>query len=328
MLFALGVQEKVSGADGVGRDLFHFGEQGVVEVVVAGFVVGVEVLLEVSVGEFVAFLEFAVGFVVFLDGVVGEVDLRVTVVLCRELVRGGTQVTLLIPVPLEIPIHTGNQKIVPDIELPPIIQQRLLNILLQYKSPITPIPILLPPPEPQLNIIQTRTHTDPRPSIRKLPRLRNPNIPHTLIPLLLLLKPIIYLQKPLILRVLHPLGGDMEGDRENSEYVFFFELVVFSHGIEEGLFVADEGVGEEMVGDDEGVGRVDFGGAFVLEEPGTFDVGFVLEGELGFVVFLEVDFPEEELGGVEDFGVGVFGLGEERFLVLGRGDWGELSAAG
>lgn len=172
----------------------------------------------------------------------------------------------------------------PNIKLPLLIQKRPLQILLHNKRPILPIHIPLPAPQPQLNIIQTRTHRYARPPIRKLARLHNPYILDRFTFVFGLLDLCVVFEEFGVLWIVDAFA-DVESQREIVEDVLVVELVVFAHRVEQGFFVADEEVGVEVVVDAQGVRGLDFYGVFGAEQGGPLGVYAVVEAVLEFLVF-------------------------------------------
>lgn len=71
-----------------------------------------------------------------LDSVVSQVDHAVRQVLKSELSATGPQVPVSIEVALHVAIDRGHEGIEPDIKLPLVDQQRVMNVLLNNTSPL------------------------------------------------------------------------------------------------------------------------------------------------------------------------------------------------
>lgn len=115
--------------------------------------IGLQVLLELLVGQLVALLELAVVGPVFLDCVIGQMHIQVLGVFSSELAGGGPNVSFFVPVALEVPINAGYQHVVPNIELPFEIEQGPLYVFLDDECPELAITVFLPPFNPDQNII-------------------------------------------------------------------------------------------------------------------------------------------------------------------------------
>lgn len=93
-----------------------------------------EVLIKVRVGDLVTVLEFPVVISLFLDGIIGEMDVLVVKVLEVKLFACGSQVSILVPVGLCNPICSCHKHEAADIELSLVEQERLLEVLLDYQT--------------------------------------------------------------------------------------------------------------------------------------------------------------------------------------------------
>jgi hypothetical protein len=68
----------------------------------------IKVVLEVLIGDLIAFFVFAVEFTFFLDGVVGEVDHQIEGVFKCERGRGGTEIAFIVPISFDFAIEARN----------------------------------------------------------------------------------------------------------------------------------------------------------------------------------------------------------------------------
>lgn len=63
-----------------------------------------DILVEISIGEFIIIFEFAVVFAPLLDGVISEVDKAILKILEVEVLAGCADVSLLVPIALDYAI--------------------------------------------------------------------------------------------------------------------------------------------------------------------------------------------------------------------------------
>ena len=101
-----------------------------------------------------------------------------------KLVRCCPNVALLIPVPPHNPKHVGDQHVVPDVELSVVVQHWTIDVQLNNVSLVGSVLMLLLLVQHIVNLIELVNYCNPVPSIRKFPRLHDPNVPQ-LLPLLL-----------------------------------------------------------------------------------------------------------------------------------------------
>lgn len=125
----------IAALDSVGGDASHSRQYHLLEVEPARAMKRVQILLKVSVAEFVAFLIAAVLRTVLLHCIVGQVHQVVTAVLDGVFEACGPDVALRIPVAFELAVDARHEHVVPDIELPPVIKERPLQILLHDEGP-------------------------------------------------------------------------------------------------------------------------------------------------------------------------------------------------
>lgn len=204
------IEDGVGGAKGLGGKVLHAGEYGVVEAGLAG-VVGLEVLVELSIGEFVGLFVLAVVGCVLLDGVVGEVDEGVLGCTRGELSGGGAHVPLLVPVPLHPSIHAAHQHVVAQVELPPVVEQWVLDVLLEDEGAQLAVPVPLPSLQPHLDVVQSVAHSYPRPPVSVLPRLHDPDVAQVLLGLTFLLDAFVVGEEAEVLWVISAFV-DVEGE--------------------------------------------------------------------------------------------------------------------
>ncbi len=165
---------------------------------------------------------------------------RLSDILYVELVRGSADVSFPKPVGPHCSMETRNKHIMPNIKLPILVEQRLLDIFLHNIRLLSPIEMFLLLLEYVIQLIDFIYHRDPLPSIRQLSRFNNPNIPCCLfIRCFFLHNSLEFFGEELILGVSYP-GLDVVGERDYIEHVLLLEVVVLLQIVEHGLFVADE----------------------------------------------------------------------------------------
>lgn len=98
-----------------------------------------QISLQIVECQFVAWLEFAVLLTSFLDCVVGKMYILIVYLVETPHKTGCPHIPLLIPIPLNLTITNRNHHKDPNIKLPPIIQQRIRNILLYNKRRLFPL---------------------------------------------------------------------------------------------------------------------------------------------------------------------------------------------
>ena len=255
VLQAAGVQLQEGGLNRVGGDGPHLGVDVFGEAAAALAVLLVEVALELVVGELVTLLVLAVEGAVLLDGVVGEVDELIADVVEVEVVGGGADVALAEPVGAHEAVQAGDQHVVADVELPPLVQQRVLDVLLDDVGLVVAVLVLLLLLEDVVQLVDLLNHHDAVAAVRQLPRLHDPDVLQPPPPLLLL-RPLLLvllaldllelLGEPHVFGVVHSFL-DVEGERDDLEDVLLAQLVVALEVVVEGLLVADEVVELQVV---------------------------------------------------------------------------------
>ena len=94
--------------------------------------------MELNIRNLIRRLILAVMWSLLLHSIVGQVDLSLKIVNI-ELVGGSANVSFLKPVCFEDSINLADHHVVPDVELPPLIEERPINIELHYERLFTPI---------------------------------------------------------------------------------------------------------------------------------------------------------------------------------------------
>lgn len=100
------------------------------EVVFILAVLAVEVLLELLVAHLITLLEPTVVLTVLLHSVVGEVHRRIQPAQV-VLVAGRTDIALFVPISFQPTVHAADHHVMPNIELPLVVEKRLADVLLQ-----------------------------------------------------------------------------------------------------------------------------------------------------------------------------------------------------
>jgi hypothetical protein len=140
-----------------------------------------------------------------------------------------------------------------NVELPSVVQQRLLNVLLNNESSEFPIIVFLFASESHINVIQTVSDSDSVASVGVFSGFDYPNVPYS-VSVLTLLNLIEVLFESFEF-VVFDSSRNVESDGKDGERVNVFEREVPPHVVKEGLFVANEEVALQVVMDFE-FGRV------------------------------------------------------------------------
>jgi hypothetical protein len=123
-----------------------------------------DVGIDLVIAQFVPLFVLAVVREVLLDGVIGEVN-RLAPSSWLVLKRSGPDVSVCEPVPLAASVDAGDHDVMPNIELPLLVEQRHIDIGLNDEGLGAPIAPLLPAPDDVLYILQVRTDLDPVASV-------------------------------------------------------------------------------------------------------------------------------------------------------------------
>ena len=152
----------------------------------------------------------------------------------------GSNIALVVPIPLHSPIRTTDHHIVPYIKLSPLVKQWFFYIFLQYISLQSSITMFLLFPQNCLNLINIQAHYYPITSIGVLPwfyypcivlmnaiavlpnRFTNRIVSLTELQVLVVLKTLLY----------------MEGQRQVVKYIFAYFRVVLTHCCKQGFLVS------------------------------------------------------------------------------------------
>jgi hypothetical protein len=93
-------------------------------------VVLVQIFLKLKVRKLVSFLMFSIKSTIFLNGIVGQMDQLIAHIVKVEGIGRCSDVALAVPVSSHLPMKSCYDHVMPDIELPPFVKQRVLYILL------------------------------------------------------------------------------------------------------------------------------------------------------------------------------------------------------
>lgn len=210
----------------------------------------VQVPLQLSIRQLIPGFVPTVQCGMLLHGIIGQVDLPLEVVHV-ELVGGRSDVPLGIPVAPHDPEHVGDQHIVPNIELPPVVQQRPVQIQLHNVSFGSAVSMLLLLTENFVELVYFIDYCDTVASVAQLARLNDPYITEGFsgFPLLycfLLLLDMgsslfVVVDEALVLGTLQAVS-DVECQRQVVEHILLSQLVVLLEVVEHGFFVAQEKV--------------------------------------------------------------------------------------
>ncbi len=161
---------------------------------------------------------------------------------------GGSDVAFLVPVALDAAVDACHQHVVANVELSLLVQQWLLNVLLQYVRAETAVAVLLFRFQPDLDLIQRRTHGNPPASVGHLSRFDNPDILQidSLVLHPLFIQHIVPIQKLPKLSILQP-STNMIRQRNILKRVLAIQLVVLAHPIKQRLLITNVVVALEMV---------------------------------------------------------------------------------
>ena len=134
---------------------------------------GSQVFIELIIGNFVAFFILPILLAMFLDCVVGEVDIRV-VVFIRVLEGSSSNVSIFIEVSLN-PSQCGtDHNEMPNIELPALIQKRFLYVFLDDIAEGFPICVAFLILDDGFNFVQILADSDTRTTITHFSWLHDP----------------------------------------------------------------------------------------------------------------------------------------------------------
>lgn len=143
MLGVVGIQLQIGGFDSIKSDWLHLGVDHLWKIEFPLAVCRVHISLELIIGYLVSFLVFTVAIAVFLDGVICQVDYWLAYVLDVELVWWGADVALAEPICSHCSMQARDEHIMSNIEFPVFVEQRFLNIFLNYICFLRSIEMLL-----------------------------------------------------------------------------------------------------------------------------------------------------------------------------------------
>ena len=123
----MGVDPHIAGLNCIEPQLFHDRVSLFLEIKFAFYV---KVFLKIREAEFIGIFEFAVAFRLFLNGVVGEVDELVVELFERELLAGGADVAVLVPIGLDVALDAGEKHEHADVELAFVVEKGVLDVFL------------------------------------------------------------------------------------------------------------------------------------------------------------------------------------------------------
>lgn len=159
-----------------------------------------------------------------------------------EEMRRGSNISLLVPVGLDLAIVAGDQHEGADIKLSIVVEKGIGDVELEDES-LGPPPVAAPVAfhYSLFYVIDFLRTCDPVASIRKLPRLHDPAVRK---PFLLPIRKVLLELLELVVR--HP-RCDVESQRQNIPNVAPSQLIVLAHAVEQSLFVPQQPVGRNVV---------------------------------------------------------------------------------
>ena len=110
-----------------------------------------------------------------MNCVIGEMHISVGAVLETKLAAAGPEVALSVPVALQVAIDGAHKGEAADVELPALVQERLLDVLLDYVTPFDAVDIRIG--HQTLYLVQITAHLDAKASVGVLSRLDDPEVP-------------------------------------------------------------------------------------------------------------------------------------------------------
>ena len=260
--------------------------------------------MEFLIGDLVALLVLAVLIGVLLDCVVGEMDEQVVALLECELGGRGSNVAFRIPVGFDDAVEASDEHVVADIELPALVQQRLLYVLLQDEGSDIAVVALLFALQPDQDIVERIANTDPVSSIAELPGLDDPDILLVAPSLLVLLQLRVVVEEQFVLGIVNALD-DVEGEWQGLKDVHLLQFVVLPHVVEEGLLVANEIVLLEVIVHQQLCIVLSLNQVFAGQEVQPFGVRPFVDDYLVLCVSGQVVVPVVQIYHVEYLGVEV-----------------------
>jgi hypothetical protein len=109
--------------------------------------------------------------VVLLDCVIGEVDHAIAGVVKVVFFGRGADVAVVVPIALETAVDGGDQNVTPDVELPPVDEEAVLQVFLDDHTTSSVLETLQ---QLLLQLVAIRVHRDPETAIGVLTRLDDP----------------------------------------------------------------------------------------------------------------------------------------------------------
>jgi len=106
----------------------HFWNDGLDEITVE--LHAVKILLKLNIAEFISRFKFSIIVQSLLDGIICQMHITVRDIFQSELSAAGSQVSVAVPISLEISIYCAHQSEASDVELSIFVEQRFFNIFL------------------------------------------------------------------------------------------------------------------------------------------------------------------------------------------------------
>ena len=168
-------------------------------------------------------------------------DITVTQVLQGELTAAGSQVSIAIPVPLQVAIDAAHHAVDPYVELPVLVEHGFLDVLLDDVGSSVAINVYVL--NYTFDVVKISAYLNATAPVSVLTRLDNPQVLAKLWPvvkngaLVMLLSVMEELFKLEPLSVVQALF-DVEGEGHVGVVVLSHGFIVHLHVVEQGLFVA------------------------------------------------------------------------------------------
>ena len=204
----------------------------------------------------VARFKSAIVIALLLHGVVRQMNHAVRRVFQVVLPAASPQIPVRVPVRLQVAVDGRAEGVAPDVELPVLVQERLLNVFLNDVAASVAVHLLRL--DQALDVLQVATHLDTTASIRVLARLHNPELVAVLGVLsehLVVLRIVIRFLELEEFAICFALF-DVEGQRYPIKRILPHGLVIDLHVVVDGLFVAQMEVVLLMVRRDHVMARV------------------------------------------------------------------------
>lgn len=179
---------------------------------------------------------FSIKSTIFLNGIVGQMDQLIAHIVKVEGIGRCSDVALAVPVSSHLPMKSCYDHVMPDIELPPFVKQRVLYILLDDISLWISIRVFLLFFKDIDKSIYLINNHNPIASIGHLSRFNDPNITYLLLPInrfFIFLTLLVFkgLQSFKLsckfgkFLICNPFSN-MKGQRNHLKHIFLFQVII------------------------------------------------------------------------------------------------------